>query len=153
MVYLFSVMCLLTAFGASSSYAADAADSTRFVFSDTASTDMNLLYETLKMFLALGLTLVLLIVVLWVLRNILRARGMQGLSGGAVRILEIRHIDPRKSIALVKVVDRVIIVGCSEQTMSSLGELSPEEIDRLNVSGTESSGVFKSILAGFKRPT
>ena len=64
-------------------------------------------------------------------------------------MLEMRYIAPRKSIALVKVLDRVLILGISDQTITTLGELSPDEVSRLDTEKTDVPGRFSRILSGF----
>ncbi len=125
------------------------ADSTGFLFPETARSEINLLAETFKVLLALGLTLVLLVAVLWVLRTAVRGKAVAGMDGGVIRILETRHIDPKKKIVLVRVLDRVLIIGCAEQSLTHLGELSTDDIDRLNSAPTAEPGVFKAILDRF----
>jgi len=61
------------------------------------------------------------------------------------------YLGPKKAVALVKVLDRVLIVGVSEQSLSTLGELTPDEIEKLKSGkGNESSG-FRNILSGIAR--
>jgi len=142
--------------GAAYSYASAGVDSTDFLLSESTQSDLNSVLETVKFLAALGLTLVLLVVVLVLLRKIMRGRGAQGVRGAAVQVLDIQHIDPKKTIALVRVLDRVLIVGCAEHSLTNLGELSPDDIGRLNVikdSSVLNSGVFKAILARFTGPS
>ena len=141
--------------GAAYSCASAGVDSTDFLLSKSTQSDLNLVLETVKFLAALGLTLVLLVAVLVLLRKIMRGRGAQGVDGTAVQVLDIKHIDPKKAIALVRVLDRVLIVGCAEHSLTNLGELSPDDIGRLNVTKDSSvlnSGVFKAILARFTGP-
>ena len=141
--------------GAAYSYASAGVDSTDFLLSKSTQSDLNLVLETVKFLAALGLTLVLLVAVLVLLRKIMRGRGAQGVRGASVQVLDIQHIDPKKAIALVRVLDRVLIVGCAEHSLTYLGELSPDDVGRLNVtkhSSVLNSGVFKTILARFTGP-
>ena len=141
--------------GAAYSYASAGVDSTDFLLSKSTQSDLNLVLETVKFLAALGLTLVLLVAVLVLLRKIMRGRGAQGVGGASVQVLDIQHIDPKKAIALVRVLDRVLIVGCAEHSLTNLGELSPDDVGRLNVTKDSSvlnSGVFKTILARFTGP-
>ena len=110
---------------------------------------MNLFMQTVKVLTALGFTIVLLIIALWIFRKILRLQGSTRVRGSAVQVLEIQHIDPKKSIALVRILDRVLIVGCAENSMSSLGELSFEDIERLNFREPGDTGIFRNILGRF----
>jgi len=136
-------------FGAVCSYASAGADSSGFLLSKSTQSELNLVLETVKFLAALGLTLILLVIVLALIRKIMRTRGAQGVDGAAVQVLKIQHIDPKKAIALVRVLDRVLIVGCAEHSLTNLGELSPDDIGRLNVTKHSESGVFKAILSRF----
>ena len=97
---------------------------------------------------ALGLTLLLLILAVWLLKKIMRVRRFPGTAPGPVSLLALHYIAPKKAIALVRVVDRILIVGISEQSLSTLGELTPDEIGKLDQGGPQDAGVFSSILAG-----
>ena len=97
---------------------------------------------------ALAIVLILLILTLWVLRQALKVRFF-GAAGGAIDLLAIRHIDQRKAIALVRVGNRVLIVGLAENSLSSLGELTSEEIGALTLDKNDESGIRN--LPVFKR--
>lgn len=144
LISLYSIL-----FSAAYTCASTIADSTLFSISDSASTDFNLYMETIKVLSALAITIVLLVLALYFFRKILRVKGMAGAGAGAVQVLEIHHIDPKKKIVLVKVLDRVLIVGCADNAIANLGELSSDEIGRLNVEKRIDPGVFKAVLNRF----
>ena len=127
-------------------FAAVNPDSTIGLLSDSARTEVNLIMQTIKVLVALGITIVLLVLALWVLKKVLRLRGSGGADGRVVEVLEIQHIDPKKTIALVRIMDRVLIVGCAENSMTGLGELTGSEIERLNLRMSTEPGVFKSLF-------
>jgi len=142
-IVLFIVSAL---FGAVSSYASVTADSTGFL-SDSTRSNVNLFIQAFYVIVWLFVVLILLVFALWVLRKVLRFKGVTGIAGGAVQILEIQHIDPKKSIALVRILDRVLIVGCTENAISGLGELSADEIGRLKIEEPQDTKVFGTILS------
>ena len=127
------------------------ADSTVFSISDSTSTNLNLFMETIKVLSALALTLILLVLALYFFKKILKVKGMAGAGGGAVQILEVHHIDPKNKIVLVKVLDRVLIVGCADNALTNLGELSSDETGLLNVENRSDPGVFKTVLNRFTK--
>ncbi len=129
--------------------AGQGADSTGTIYNELPGAEFNLFLSTVKVAAALGLTIVLLVAAVWILKRILKFREIPGLTGGAVSILEMHYIAPKKAVALVKVLERILIVGISEQSLNTLGELTPEEIKNLEVGKKPESGVFKNILAGF----
>ena len=110
--------------------------------------ELNLFGQTLQVLFALILTLVLLVGTVWLFRRILRGRVFSGVSGGAIRILEMQYLDPKKAVALVRVVDRVFILGYTESSLACLGELSPDEAARVEKNGSAGASVpFGNILA------
>lgn len=137
-----------------SSLASGTADSTSFL-SDTTRSNVNLFFQMLYVIGWLVVVVVLLVFALWVLKKVLKLKGGPVISGGSIQILEIKHLDQKKSIALVKVLDRVLVVGCTDSSLSGLGELSPEEIGRLKIEEPVDAGVFDTVLSRFtgkKRP-
>ena len=150
------LMCIfnLAVLNAVSSFASGTADSTGFL-SDSTRTSVNLFFQVLSVIGWLAVVLVLLVFALWVLKKVMKLKGGTGIGGGAIQILEIRHLDQKKSIALVKVFDRVLIVGCTDSSLSGLGELSAEEISRLKYEEPEDAGLFDTVLSrvtGKNRP-
>jgi flagellar biogenesis protein FliO len=55
-------------------------------------------------------------------------------------------VDPKKAIVLVKILDRVMVIGFSENSVTSLGELTREEIESLNIPTRTEKDVFGTIL-------
>ncbi len=111
----------------------------------------DLFLQSVKVVLALGLTLVLLVLAVWLLKKIMQVRRFPGAGAGPVRILAYHYIAPKKAIALVRIVDRVLVLGVADQSITTLGELSPEEIQRIDSEDTGDDGVFSSILSGLTR--
>jgi flagellar biogenesis protein FliO len=113
----------------------------------TGAAEYNLLWQTFQVVLALAVTLVLLIMTVWVFKKIYSAN--RAVPGGVVRLIEIRHVDPKKAIALVGVMDRVLIVGWGDNSMTLLGELTPEEASSL--AGMQATGpnLFGTLLSRF----
>ena len=114
--------------------------------------EINLFWSTVKVALALGITLVLLVATVWILKRVMDTRRLPGMSAGSIEPIEIRYLAPRRSIALVRVGSRVLIVGITENGMSNLGELTSEEIAALDT-GAKDQGGFVSLLDGFRRKT
>lgn len=114
--------------------------------------EINLFWQTLQVVLALGVTLALLIATVWMFKKILRFKQFPGISGGAIHVLEIHYIDPKKAIALVKVMDRVLILGYADSSITTLGELSDGEAARLTaVTAGPAPLPFGNVLARFMK--
>jgi len=94
-----------------------------------------------RFIIALAIVLFLLILTLWVLKRIMKVRAF-GVSGDAIDILAVRYIDQRKAIALARVGSRVLIIGIAENSLTSLGELTSEEIGNLTLGRNVESGIW-----------
>jgi flagellar biogenesis protein FliO len=114
--------------------------------------EINLFWQTIQVVFALAITIVLLVGAVWVFKKILGFRRFPGISGGAIHILEIHYLDPKKAIALVKILDRTFIIGYADSTISTLGELTPEETAMLDDNRRTEPSPFGNILARFTRP-
>ncbi|MFC1528871.1 flagellar biosynthetic protein FliO [Candidatus Latescibacterota bacterium] len=142
--YLGFVIC-----SAAFSFAAQPTGGAGAVDTQLPGAEFSLFFSAVKVVMALILTLVLLVVAIWILRGFLKVRKIPGFSDGSISVLEVRYIAPKKAVALVKVLEKVLIIGISDQSLSTLGELTPEDIKLLGTDEKPDPGVFKNILAGF----
>lgn len=111
--------------------------------------EFNLLWQSFQVVLALSLTIALLIGTVWLFKKIMRMNRVSGVPGGAIRLLEIQYVDPKKAIALVKIMDRVLIIGWAENMVTLLGELTAEEAASLTVTRRVEPYMFGNLLARF----
>jgi len=113
---------------------------------------ISLFVAALKVVGALALTLVLMVLAVWALKKLMGAAAVRS-DGDIVTIIELRYLAPKKAVALVKVLDRVLIVGVTDQSLTSLGELTAEEAATLDERKPERTdgGGFGAILASFRR--
>ncbi len=79
----------------------------------------------------LGIVLALIFALAWVVKRFLRGRNF--LSGtGTVRIVDRTAVSPKQSLLLIKVGQRLILVGVSPEGMSALSEIDdPEQVAML----------------------
>jgi flagellar protein FliO/FliZ len=63
----------------------------------------------------------------WALRWGAR-RGVLPAGNGRVAVIERAALDPGRAVYVVRVGERVLVVGASEQSLSLLAELRPEEL-------------------------
>ncbi|MFC1490710.1 flagellar biosynthetic protein FliO [Candidatus Latescibacterota bacterium] len=115
-------------------------------YSNSLNSDINLFA---RLIFALAIVLILLILTLWFLKYIMKLRNT-GVVNGEIDVLQIRYIEPKKAIAIVRVLNRVMIIGLAENSISALGELSSEEIGDLNFDIKTDPGIFKNILSKYK---
>jgi flagellar biogenesis protein FliO len=107
--------------------------------------------STIKMVLALLVTIGLLVAVMLFLKKVTRMRmGEEGASG-IIKIIDIRHLDPKRAVFLIRVLDRVLIVGSAEGSLTTLGELSDEDVIQLDTARNHpnSTSGFSNIFTKF----
>lgn len=113
--------------------------------------EFNLVMSTVKVGIALVFTLLLLVGSAWLMKRFMQIRNVPGLTGSNIDVLEIRYLAPHKSIALIRVSGRVLIIGLTDQAMSTLGELSPQEAAGIVQPSESSQGSFSAILGKFTK--
>lgn len=103
--------------------------------------------------LSLVVVLAVIAAVVYLVRRLVPSVRM--LNGGAIEILGRNHLTPKQSLALVRVGQRVLLVGISAERLSTLCEIKrPEEVAELLVyapgrrstSGREPTGRFEGLL-------
>ena len=114
---------------------------------NSLNTELNIFGHFLIVIFGLAVVIILLILTVWVLKQILRFRG-SGVADGSIDVLAVRYIEQKKSIALIRVLKKVMIIGVAENSLTTLGELSPEEIENLKLDEKAKPGAFSDI---FKR--
>jgi flagellar protein FliO/FliZ len=80
-----------------------------------------------RLFGALLLVVVLIWGTMWIARRVLKGR-MTGASGSDMRVLDRVFLGPRRSIEVVTVGNRFLVVGVTDQSISMLTELSEEDL-------------------------
>jgi flagellar biogenesis protein FliO len=115
-------------------------------YSNSLNSDINLF---VRFIFALAIVLILLILTLWFLKYIMKLRSSAG-TGGVINVLEIRYIEPKKAIAIIKVLNKVMIIGLAENSITALGDLSPEEIGELKLDKKIDPGIFGNILSKYR---
>ncbi len=111
-----------------------------------------LVFQTLVL---LGFIILIIYIVLFLLRKyVYKSQG--GNSGNALEILNISPLIPKKSVCVVKMVDRILVLGLTESGISALTEIEdPERQDKweraLKNSASGNSSPFARQLASFLR--
>jgi flagellar biogenesis protein FliO len=101
-----------------------------------------------KMLLALALTVGLLLLALWGLKQIMGKQGASGKQAGErpLKILASTYLAPRKTIHLVEVGKRILVVGSGNDEVTSLGVITdPEEMEMIRKL-SHSEGGFTDVL-------
>ncbi|MEI8254502.1 MAG: flagellar biosynthetic protein FliO [Deltaproteobacteria bacterium] len=107
-----------------------------------------------------ALALVGVCVTAWLVLRWMAQRGY-GAAGGArnLRVIERVALDARKSICLVEAGSRVFLVGASEQSLTTLAELSRDDLKALPARDRDGAGAaqggrpasFAAVLARIRR--
>jgi len=95
-----------------------------------------------------------LVLFLHLLRKFVNRPFRDQVSGGGFQLLQQFHLGPKKSIAVVKIYGRIIILGVTETTITSLGEISdPEKLaeieSQLSATGRLPNTAFRDIYRKF----
>ncbi len=101
----------------------------------------------LRVALAMGLIVLLIVGAVYALRS-LGARGRAETRGG-VRVLDRCYLAPKRALYMVRMAGRVVVVGVTENSITPVLELSPEEGERMYPDGPSTpaeSGRFSGIL-------
>lgn len=108
----------------------------------------DLLGATLRVALGLILVIALLIGGFYLLRRFSGRAGLQE-EGVPVRLLWQQSIGPRRSICLVKVLDKVLVLGVTNTAISHLMTLTDEEASSLEI--RPRMGGPTDLISAFKR--
>ncbi|HDY89082.1 MAG TPA: hypothetical protein ENH82_13330 [bacterium] len=114
---------------------------------NTITSEINLFF---RFIIGLAIVIILLILTLWVLKQVMKLR-VSGVADDAIDIIAIRYVEQRKAITLIRVLNRVLIVGIAENSISTLGELTSEEIGSLKLDKATKPGIWNKILTKFIR--
>jgi flagellar protein FliO/FliZ len=98
--------------------------------------------------LSLLLIIVFIYVTVYVLRRMSGARGGRGSRGRTIQIIEQTHLSPRKSICLVKLADRAVLVGITENNINLLTEFDSSELPAEAIRTKVNGQTFSEMLSG-----
>jgi flagellar protein FliO/FliZ len=80
----------------------------------------------IKMITALGVVIVCIYIGIWLLKKLTNRRYTNGRKAFMLEVLETAYIDPKKSLSLVRVADRSVLIGVTDNQISVLTELDTE---------------------------
>lgn len=118
------------------------------------STSKALILYSVRMIIYLTIITFIIVMVLKYLKKKKFTSGKGGLSNKFVEILETSYIGPKQSIGLVKIMDRVVMVGITENNITLLNELDKATeaaivIKNKSESADMVSNQFSSTINGF----
>jgi flagellar biogenesis protein FliO len=134
---------------------------------------------TLDLVVKLGLVVGLIYLTMWALRHFVlgpqaRAR-LAGVAGGKLTLLDTTALAPNRTVYLVEVADRVLVLGATPTTLATLAEIrEPEAVQTLRARPVDPAspsfaqqlqhlsaaptflqdkiGELRAVTAGFRRP-
>ena len=94
-----------------------------------------------KMISALVVVVICVYVVLYLLRKLMGRRYSGNRKNNILEILETTYIAPKKTVSLIRVADKAVLVGISESGISTLTEFDPDDtaaiMTKVNIEGKE----------------
>jgi len=118
---------------------------------------ISLTAQFIKLFLVFGIIVLLIYGTIWFLNKFVYRRG-NGQSLSHVTVVSTTLLAPKKFIYLVKVFDRLLVLGVTDSQISNLTEINDPEILKTLKSASppinkKSGNLFQSQLEGFlKKP-
>ena len=82
----------------------------------------------LKSIFSLSVVIVLIIGFVMFIKKFVYNRSGSNISNGLIQVINTTYIAPKKSIHLVKIMDRILVIGITENQMQTLAEFKEEEI-------------------------
>ena len=80
----------------------------------------------MKMLVALAVVIVCIYVGVFLLKKLVVKRQMGRGAGSLLQVIETAYIDPKKSLSLVRVADKSVLIGVTDNQISVLTELDPQ---------------------------
>jgi len=114
-----------------------------------AEADPGIYSAVAKMLSALGVVILLAYGALYALRRMMGKRYGGGGVNSSLEVLQTTHVGPHKTISLVRVGQRSVLVGVTDQNISTLTELDVQETEEIIGVATmpESKDGFASLLS------
>jgi flagellar protein FliO/FliZ len=100
----------------------------------------------IKMLAALAVVIGCIYVAIFLLKKLMARRQQAGSADRILQILETAWIDPKKSLSLVRVADKAVLIGVTDNQISVLTELDPEKTQLLT---TAAATAERANFSGF----
>ena len=112
---------------------------------------------TFDLIVKLGLVIGLIYLTMWALRRFMlgpQAAAKAAKLVGRLEVLDTTHLAPNRTVYLVEVADRVLVLGATQTTLSTLAEIKePGAIDLLKARPPEDAAAPSSFADHFQRLT
>jgi len=103
----------------------------------------------IRLALTLGLIVAVIVGTVWLLKRVMARRWPGRVRNQPIHVLDRIQLAPKRSLDVVAVGERVLLLGVTETTISFLTELTPEEKGQFQPAATGQAG-FKSVLSEAK---
>ncbi|MDD3733215.1 MAG: flagellar biosynthetic protein FliO [candidate division Zixibacteria bacterium] len=112
--------------------------------------------STVKMVSALAVVLVCIYLGIYLLKRMMGRRYAAGGGNGILQVLETAYVGPKKTVSLIRVAERSVLIGVTDNQISMLTELGAEETAALSAGNIDTTGegfnqLFKSAIERFKK--
>lgn len=97
----------------------------------TTRTDSSLVWPVVKMLSALAVVILAVYMAMYALKRLNNRRSAGSAAPGSLDLMQTIYVGPHKTVSLVRVGKRSVLVGVTEQNISTLTELTAEETDSL----------------------
>lgn len=111
--------------------AVEAQPLTQLVGADQSTSVTEALGPITRMVGALIVVILCIYIGLFVLRKMMGKRHHAIADSGALQVLQTAHLAPRRSVSLIKVANRAVLIGVTDNHLSVLTELSEEETSEI----------------------
>jgi flagellar protein FliO/FliZ len=112
---------------------------------------------TFDLVVKLGLVIGLIYLTMWALKRFVlgpQARTSPTRLAGRVEVLDTTHLAPNRTVYLVEVADRVLVLGATQSTLSTLAEIKePGAIDLLKARPADEEAAPSSFADQFQKLT
>jgi len=84
-----------------------------------------------KMLVALGVVVVAIYIGIFLLKKLMNRRHTAGSASNLLQVLETAYLDPKKSLSLVRVADKSVLIGVTDNQISVLTEFDSEHTEQV----------------------
>ena len=106
----------------------------------------------LKIILLLALVIAFILGTVWLIKRFAPQFNRRGMGSGNIKIISSTWLGPKRALFLVEVIDRVILLGMTENNINALAEFTDQQtIESLKkkINEPQSAMSFSSILSTF----
>ena len=105
----------------------------------------SLVWPVVKMLSALVIVIVAVYLAMFALKKLSNRKAAGTAAPGSLDLMQTVYVGPHKTVSLVRVGGRSVLVGVTDQNISLLTELTPQETEELTVDTSEQPGTYGAL--------